>query len=88
MSTPSSDPHFVVYCLDNLLPLLSSKPYPQRILDMVSIVLDFKFTIYYAFIPTFAVATTVRGTEEGGILIGSKLQEQVGHPADAADGAV
>ena len=36
MSIPSSDPHFVVYCLDNLLPLLSTKPYPQRILDTVS----------------------------------------------------
>ena len=31
-----SDPQFVVYCLENLLPKMMMKPYSENVLEMVS----------------------------------------------------
>ena len=33
---PRSDPHFVVYCLENLLPQMAVKAYTADVLEMVS----------------------------------------------------
>ena len=35
-----SDPQFVVYCLENLLPMMMMKPYSENVLEMVSKEID------------------------------------------------
>ena len=35
-----SDPQFVVYCLENLLPKMMMKPYSENVLEMVSKEID------------------------------------------------
>ena len=40
-----ADPHFVVYCLDNLLPQMMVMPYPENILALVSHVILTSFDI-------------------------------------------
>ena len=77
------DPHFVVYCLENLLPELAQRPYTEKSLNMVIMIIT-NFDIRY-FISLCSASPVMWGFEECWKLVGGKLQRQTWQTSNVPD---